>query len=357
MSVEIASGDLLKRDDVDAIVNTVNCVGVMGKGIALQFRRKFTKNYDAYEAACKRGEVKIGKMFAFDNGAMVQPHYVINFPTKKHWRQPSKLEYISSGLEDFIAVAQQLGIKSVAMPPLGCGAGGLDWADVKPLIEAAAARVPELRIVLFPPNGAPAATEMETRTAKPKMTPGRAAMIKVLEAYKELDYGLSQIEVQKLTYFLQSAGQKLRMNFIKHTFGPYAQELKHVLSHMEGHYIVGVGDGVVQSEISPTKGALDEAEAFLREAGDIELNARVDRITNLIEGFQSPYGMELLATVHWVNHDPDTLASTLDEAVLAVHSWNERKRDIMKRSHIEAAWNRLREDGWLRQPQVGDRLL
>jgi O-acetyl-ADP-ribose deacetylase (regulator of RNase III) len=150
MAVEIAEGDLLEQR-VDAIVNAVNTVGVMGKGIALQFRRKWPANYKAYEAACKRKEVIPCKMFVFDNGELVEPKYIINFPTKRHWRQPSRISDIECGLVDLVFQVKSLKIKSIAIPALGCGNGGLNWSDVKPRIEAAFEELPEVNVKLFAP--------------------------------------------------------------------------------------------------------------------------------------------------------------------------------------------------------------
>ncbi len=344
--IKLTHGDLLKQDDVDAIVNTVNCVGVMGKGIALQFKNKWPANFTAYAAACKAGQVRPGRMFVFDSGGLVKPNFIINFPTKDHWRGSSKIEFIRDGLVDLVAQVKRLGIRSIAVPPLGCGNGGLDWADVRPLIEAAFETLPDVEVRLFEPAGAPDPKTMEVRTKRPRMTAGRAAIVKVLDTYRELNYGLSKIEVQKLAYFLQEAGGPLDLPFVKHHYGPYSDTLRHALNTMEGHFIRGLGDGVVEAEIEPTEDALAEAEAFIAEKRHSELAGQVDRVGRLIDGYQSSYGMELLASVHWVAvHEADV--RSLDDAVAAVHAWNDRKRHLMKPEHIASAWRRLGDEGWL----------
>ncbi|QEL57333.1 type II toxin-antitoxin system antitoxin DNA ADP-ribosyl glycohydrolase DarG [Chromobacterium paludis] len=345
MAIETMRGDLLRQEDVDAIVNTVNCVGVMGKGIALQFKHKWPANFQAYQAACRAGTLRPGKMFIHDNGALAKPHYIVNFPTKDHWRGSSKLEYIQDGLQDLVAQIRQLSIRSIAIPPLGCGNGRLDWAEVRPLIEQAFAALPNVTVRLFEPAGSPAAHSMEVRTARPRMTPGRAAILKVLDTYRELNYGLTKVEVQKLAYFLQAAGQDLRLTFVKHQFGPYSDQLRHALTRMEGHFIRGLGDGVSSSEIEPIPEALAEADAFITES-QAELGARVERVSQLIEGFQSPYGMELLATVHWVaTHEPSVHST--DEAFHAIQAWNDRKKKLMRPEQVAAAWQQLQDLGWL----------
>lgn len=344
--IKLTQGDLLKQDDVDAIVNTVNCVGVMGKGIALQFKNKWPDNFAEYAAACKAGQVRSGRMFIHDSGGLVKPNYIINFPTKDHWRGASKVAFIRDGLIDLVTQVRRLAIRSIAIPPLGCGNGGLDWAEVRPLIEAAFEALPEVEVRLFEPGGAPNAKAMEVRTKRPRMTPGRAAIVKVLDTYRELNYGLSKIEVQKLAYFLQEAGEPLKLQFVKHHYGPYSDTLRHALNTMEGHFIRGVGDGVVESEIEPTEEALAEAEAFIADEGHEALSAHVERVGQLIEGYQSSYGMELLASVHWVAaHEPG--ARLVDEAIKAVHDWNDRKKLLMQPDHIKLAWQRLAEEGWL----------
>ena len=351
MAFKITQGDLLRQDDVDAIVNTVNCVGVMGKGIALQFKNKWPENNRAYEIACKQKKVRPGLMFVFDSGGLVKPNFIINFPTKDHWRSKSRIEFIRDGLVDLVKQVKQLGIRSIAIPPLGCGNGGLDWDEVRPLIEQAFIELPDVEARLFEPAGAPDPKSMEVRTSRPHMTAGRAAILKILDTYRSLEYGLSRIEVQKLAYFLQEAGENLKLSFVKNQYGPYSEELRHALNRMEGHFIRGLGDGVVEAEIEPIEGALTEAEEFIAASGHERLSQHVERVASLIDGFQSPYGMELLATVHWVaTHE--TNVTTLDEAITAVHSWNARKATIMQPVHVSAAWNRLTEQGWVTQSRT-----
>jgi O-acetyl-ADP-ribose deacetylase (regulator of RNase III) len=346
MTIELKSGDLLK-EKTDAIVNKVNCVGVMGKGIALQFKQRWPKNFKDYEAASKREEIKPGKMFVHDLGEWAKPRFIINFPTKLHWRGNSKLEYVEDGLRDLVKEVNRLGIKSISLPPLGCGNGGLDWDDVRRLVFAAFEDHPDIRVNLFEPKGAPPAREMANKTAKPKLTPARAAIIKIISIYREMEYGLTKIEVQKLAYFLERAGQPLDLVFVKHNFGPYSDKLRHVLKALDGHYIVGVGDFAGESDIAVVPGAVAEADAFIKTSGDDDLANQVERVRNLINGFETPYGMELLASVHWVATQGPHIGSA-DEAVVAVHNWNARKRAVLRKDHIRLAWDRLKDEGWFR---------
>lgn len=148
--ITTSHGDLIHAE-AEALVNTVNTVGVMGKGIALQFKRVYPKMFDDYKAACSRREVSLGAMHIWETGQLI-PRYIINFPTKGHWRDKSKLADIEAGLVDLVRVVHELGINSIAVPPLGCGNGGLRWNDVEPLIRSAFAALPRVRFALYPPE-------------------------------------------------------------------------------------------------------------------------------------------------------------------------------------------------------------
>jgi O-acetyl-ADP-ribose deacetylase (regulator of RNase III) len=269
-----AEGDLLATD-AEGLVNTVNTVGVMGKGIALQFKLAYPENYAAYETACKREEVQIGKMFVFHRGT-TNPRVIINFPTKKHWKGKSRIEDIQSGLKALIEVVQKERLQSIAVPPLGCGNGGLDWTDVKPLIEQAFSEVPDVKVQLFHPEGAPEAVDMKIATGRPNMTPTRAVLLEVLNRYALPGYRLTLLEIQKLAYFLQEAGQPLKMNFQKQQYGPYTEQLHHVLQRIEGHFVRGYGDRSRDVSLELYPEAVKEAEVFLvRRPGDNESSIRI----------------------------------------------------------------------------------
>jgi O-acetyl-ADP-ribose deacetylase (regulator of RNase III) len=350
---------------VEALVNTVNCVGQMGKGIALQFKQAFPANYKAYEAACKLGEVSPGRMLVHDHGMLIQPRYIINFPTKRHWRGKSRIEDIDAGLITLIEEVRQRGIRSIAIPPLGCGLGGLDWNEVRPRIEAAFASLPDVEVHLYAPAGAPTAKEMPIRTERPRMTSARALFIKLMDTYAALDYGRTLLEVQKLAYFLQAAGEPLRLRYEAGTYGPYAHNLNKVLEALEGHYIRGYGDSQrPEAEIELLPGSVEAAELFLYQ--NSESRYRLGRVAELIEGFETPYGMELLATVHWAGdiggREGAPPARDVYEAVDIVHAWNPRKQRIFKAQHVHKAWERLTTLGWLGEgerdaDEPGSRLL
>lgn len=341
--IEQAHGNLLQAD-VEALVNTVNCVGVMGKGIALQFKQAFPENFRAYQRACRTGEVQPGRMMVFEAGGLTSPRYIINFPTKRHWREDSRLEDIEAGLAALVEEVKRLDIRSVAVPPLGCGNGGLNWADVRPRIEAAFAHVPEVRVLVYPPSGAPDATAMPVRTSPPEMTPARALFVKLLEQYAMLEYTCTLLEVQKLAYFLQEAGEPLRLRYKAAHYGPYARNLNKVLERIEGHFIRGYGDSQSPTaNIQLLRGAVEEADRFLADRP--ESRQRLERISRLIGGFETPYGMELLASVHWLTRHAEKPVRSPAEAVAAIQAWSSRKRRLFKPRHIEVAWQRLIDTG------------
>lgn len=347
--IELAKGNLLAAP-AEALVNTVNAAGVMGRGIALQFKQAYPGMFRAYAAACRAGEVTTGKMHVFDRGGLAgRPRWIINFPTKRHWRAASRIADIDAGLTDLVATIQRLGIRSIAIPPLGCGNGGLDWRDVRPRIEAAFATFPDVRVLLYPPAPAPEAEAMPNRTERPKMTMGRAALILLMDRYLKglLDPFVSLLEIHKLMYFLQEAGQPLQLNYEAKPFGPYAPNLRQVLIRLERHYTEGYGDGKDKpsTPIHLLPGAVEEAVEFLRN--DRETWTRMDRVASLIEGFEDPFGLELLSTVHWVTRENPDARADAEIAVSAVQEWSPRKKQHLKREHLLRAWQRLKEQGWI----------
>jgi len=337
-------GNLLDAD-AEALVNTVNTVGVMGKGVALQFKLAFPANFRAYEAACKRGEVNLGRMFVFRTQTLQYPHYILNFPTKRHWRGKSKFEYVETGLRDLIEVVEREKIKSIAIPPLGCGSGGLDWAKVKAIIIRTFSKAPNVKASIYAPAGAPAAEAMRIATERPGMTAGRAAILGLMRRYALPGYRLTLLEIQKLAYFMQVAGEPMRLAFEKQKYGPYTETLHHVLQRMEGHFISGYGDRSRKASIALKPDAIVEAEQFLKsEKGTLE---RFERVSRLIDGFETPYGMELLSSVHWVAANENPKAKTdASTALELVFSWNEHKRKTFQSNHVGLAWARLKEEGW-----------
>lgn len=343
--LEYKSGDIL-NEEVDALVNTVNCVGVMGRGIALQFKNAFPKNYKAYEAACKNKDVSPGRMFVFSTGMLIPPYYIINFPTKRHWRGKSSLNDIENGLDDLARVIQTLGISSIAIPPLGCGLGGLPWAAVRKEIEQRLSHLADVRVIVFSPTGAPRSDTMKHAHKTPDMTPGRAALVALMDRYIRglLDPFITLLEVHKLMYFLQVAGEPLNLQFKKAPRGPYAENLRHVLNAIEGFYVTGYADGG-DAPLKPLHllpGAEKDATAML--ALHPETQERLERVFQLVEGFESAFGLELLASVHWVASSKEIISP--EALVKSIYAWNPCKKKFSERQ-ISLAANILYEQGWI----------
>lgn len=339
------SGDILVSE-AEALVNTVNCVGVMGRGIALQFKKAFPENFKAYEEACKLGEVKPGAMLVTETGLLTGPKYIINFPTKRHWKGKSLMVDIEAGLPALVAEVRQRGIRSVAVPPLGCGLGGLNWEEVRPKILAAFQDLPDVQVLLYEPGGAPPPDAMVKAKKEPAMTPGRAVLVELMARYLTavMDPFITLLEIHKLMYFMQESGEDLRLKYEKAPYGPYAKNLRHVLSVVEGHYITGYGDAEDNPDrpIELLPGVMEEASAIIESYP--ETHARFGRVAELIHGFETPFGMELLATVHWVCSREG--AASNEEATTRTYSWNERKRAFTP-DQIALAREVLLKQGWL----------
>jgi O-acetyl-ADP-ribose deacetylase (regulator of RNase III) len=344
--IEYKKGNILKAD-AEALVNTVNCVGTMGKGIALQFKKAWPENNVVYEKSCRQGDLKPGKLLVFSTDMMMNPRYIINFPTKKHWRGKSHYEFIEKGLDALINEIRSRDIHSVAIPPLGCGLGGLEWNRVRNMIEEHLSNLTEVKVLVFEPQGSPKPKDMPVGTSTPKLTVSRAMFIKLMERYNRFAYRLTLLEIQKLAYFLQEAGQNLRLNYVKHLYGPYAHNLNKVLEIMEKHYIRGYGDTQkpdVEIELLPA--AVEKADSFLGQYA--EEKQRLDKVAIIVDGFETPYGLELLSSVHWLAVH-ENISNSSDDIVNAMKNWNDRKARLFPENHIRIAWNRLVEEGWVKQ--------
>lgn len=345
--LKIVRGNLLDAQ-VDALVNTVNTVGVMGKGIALQFKKAFPDNFKAYELACKKNLLTPGGVLVYQVGGITKPRYIINLATKKHWRGKSNIGYVKTGIKKLLIEIRRLNIQSVAIPPLGCGNGGLEWGEVLPMIEATFSELPDIEVLVFEPAGAPRPEAMLNRTNIPNMTSGRAAVLALMRRYKVpgYDYRLSLLEVQKLAYFLQESGEPLNLIYQPHHYGPYADSLRHVLNRLEGHYIIGFGDGRNSPEtpIRLLSSVTKDIDSFLQDKP--ETIKRLNNVSKIIEGYETSYGMELLATVHWVAKHNNKAKIEERAAINAVHKWNSRKA-LIPATHITTAWRHLQTHHWI----------
>jgi O-acetyl-ADP-ribose deacetylase (regulator of RNase III) len=279
----------------------------MGKGIALMFKEAFPANFRAYEEACERKSVRIGTMFVTENNTFEGPRWIINFPTKKHWRQPSKLEWIVEGLKDLRRVIEERQIRSIALPPLGAGNGGLDWADVRPQIQGILGDLKEVEIQVYEPIAK--YQNVATHTGVEILTPARVLIAEMIRRYWVLGIECTYLEVQKLGWFLGRSIHSLRikdplkLNFKADKYGPYSDRLRHLLNALDGTYLhcdKRLSDAGPSDTIWFDEERRKYVDLFLKQDTSNDLNRVLDITAKRIDGFESPLGMELLATVDWL---------------------------------------------------------
>lgn len=304
--IEYTTGNLLDAD-AEALVNTVNTVGVMGKGIALMFKEAFPENFKKYEAACKSEQVQVGHMFVTGRDSVFGPRWIINFPTKKHWRQPTKLDWIKEGLDDLVSVIQDKKIKSIALPPLGCGNGGLDWTDVRPVIDSKLRALKDVHVIVFEPISK--YQNVAKHAGVQKLTPARALVTALVRQYWILGIECTLLEVQKLAWFLErnvertSPDNPLDLRFEANRYGPYASRLHHLLDSLDGSYLhceKRLADAGPLDVIWFDEGQKEYLQTYLKSQEVRPYLNALENTSKLIDGFESPLGMELLSTVDWL---------------------------------------------------------
>jgi O-acetyl-ADP-ribose deacetylase (regulator of RNase III) len=337
------TGNLLDAP-VQALVNTVNTVGVMGKGVALQFKTAFPENAKVYIDAVKEGKMKLGEVLIVPVNSMTSVKYIINFPTKGHWRYPSRIAWIKSGLEDLHQKLLTYNIKSVALPPLGCGNGGLSWSEVKPAIESALAGLPTEILVYEPTVEILEILKREEKTTASRLTPVRAMLLQLLYRYRALGEFTSEFAAEKLSYFLQRFGDRqLKLNFQKGVYGPYSGKVRHILYAINGYYLKGYEQKDAKP-FEPLQLIVEksfEVKEFLEKNLTIEDKRRLETVGSFIEGFESPYGLELLATVDYLIEENQSLNEEIIKAGL--QEWSLRKLELFKEQHIRLALEHLKK--------------
>ncbi len=322
--IKYVKGNILDSQ-AQALVNTVNTRGVMGKGIALQFKKAFPANYRAYAEACKKGEIDIGKLFVFaDQNIMSGPKIIINFPTKTDWRKPSEYAYIEKGLDHLLAIIRQRQIRSIAIPPLGAGNGGLEWEKVKNILYRKLQNT-EAEVYIYEPTKQIAEKLKKERV---KLTKARALLLYVL--YDLVRHGeyVSEFSSEKVCYFLQKFGAKkyLKLQFEPNFYGPYSGRVRYLLNVLNGSYLMGYSD-MNKKPFEPLTLLADGYEpvrAFVEK--DRELTDIAQRTTRFLSGFYSDFALELLSSVDYIvtetcNYDPQAIKQKLV-------AWSTRKRSL-----------------------------
>ncbi|WPM27145.1 macro domain-containing protein [Pseudomonas sp. P1B16] len=353
--IRFTQGNLLEAK-AEALVNTVNTVGVMGKGIALMFKERFAENYRLYAAACKAGEVVTGKVHVTAVNELDGPRWIINFPTKRHWRSPSQMDWVTDGLHDLRHFLIENRVKSVAVPPLGAGNGGLKWPDVREQIIAVLGDL-DVDVLVYEPVSQ--YLNVAKRSGVEKLTPARALIAELVRRYWVLGMECSLLEIQKLAWFLERTIEKLpntenplNLKFVAHRYGPYANRLQHLLNDLDGSYLhcekrindAGIGDVIWFDETRKTF-----LQTYLKTEAKAYSQA-LERTVELIDGFESPFGMELLATVDWLLSEQG-VSPTVPDVRESLRHWEggagaaARKSKLFDDQALDIALKRLTSSG------------
>lgn len=347
MPICFKNGDLF-NEEADALVNTVNCVGVMGKGVALEFKKRWPDNFKHYRRICEKKGLRPGSLFVHEVADLIHrscPRYIINFPTKDHWRAQSKLEYVEEGLDALVKEIVDRRILSIALPPLGCGNGGLIWGEVRPLIERKLGALSGVQITVLEPYGGD--NKPEHQATGIAMTYPRAILLKSLAELEPLfDSLFDRISLQKIVYLLQKLGVPFGLSFKRNLFGPYSETLRKAFVALERHEMV---EGFTSEErlAKVTAGGYALADDYLiRENKSDQANDVIRRLSHLIEGFEGPHGLELLSSVHHLVEINDNVS--IETVITEMGNWNEVKRNKFSPSVIKGAYLRLREDGLIK---------
>jgi O-acetyl-ADP-ribose deacetylase (regulator of RNase III) len=342
--ISFVKGNML-LSEADALVNTVNTVGVMGKGIALQFKERYPDNHKVYQQACKKGELHPGDLLIHRENGLHGSKIIINFATKGEWYQKSQYQWIEKGLAALPAVLRQWGISSVALPPLGCGNGGLDWAKVKPMIEQHLAHLTDAEVYVYEPDQSVLAAVRKTESNKEvKLTTPKALLLYALfqrEAYGE---ETSLFAANKMAYFLQAFGEKqLKLRFIKHIYGPYSNQVDHLMTSLNGKYL----HGLVQREakafdvLQLNYAYFEEVKAYYDNLLVDSERIHLDLTLDFLQGFYSPLSMEALASVHSILSEDPTLS---DQAVYeSIRAWSTRKSTLFSMAQIRIVYAHVKQ--------------
>lgn len=326
--------------EAEALVNSVNTVGIMGKGVALAIKEAFPENYKLYRKVCEEKLFDIGKIFVTETGQMF-PKYIINFPTKKHWKNPSKYEWIEEGLNSLSDWLDENKIKSIVIPPLGSGNGKLDWKKVKPIILSHLDKYKDIiDIKLLEPIN----VKIENPQTEKKvviLTPARAMILFLMNNYRILGYEVTLLVVQKLAYFLQHFGEPLRLRFEKGHYGPYAHNLLPVLNILNNSYInfkssENTKPYTIIQNISEKS---SEINYFIEKEISIDQKERIRKTLELVNGFETPFGIELLGTVDFILREKGNIEPK--EIITELKNWTERKESLFNENLISVAKKRL----------------
>jgi O-acetyl-ADP-ribose deacetylase (regulator of RNase III)/uncharacterized protein YwgA len=349
--VKVRTGDIL-RSNAQTLVNTVNTVGIMGKGIALEFKRAFPDMFEDYVQRCQQGRVKLGQPYLYKR---LVPPWILNFPTKQHWRSVARIEDIVHGLQYLKRHYQEWGIISIAVPPLGCGQGGLEWRVVGPVLYRHLAEF-TIPVELYAPFGTPheeLSLSEEGPAPPPKVAAGAIALVEILRRIQTKPYHwpVGRTSFQKIAYFATEAGIPTGLEHTRASYGPYSPGLKPVISRLVNNGLITERPG--QAMLRVTVGPTFEA-ARRAYADDLaRWEAQIDAVTDLFLRMTTRRA-EVAATVHFVFQalSRRKLERPTDEQVLAgVLNWKQRRRPPLSENEIRDSIRTLTMLGWI-DPQM-----
>lgn len=322
----------------EAIVNTVNLAGVMGKGIALQFKERFKNNYQLYRQACLNRTIGIGNSLVVKEQYAGKDIFIINFPTKVHWRNPSEYIYVARGLDNLVDIITLYGIKSIAIPPLGAGNGGLNWGEVKKIIISKLTGL-DCDIMIYEPG-----YQCESVERNVKLTPARALLVYMLARFQREGQDATAFSAVKSVYFLQKfgAGDIFRMKFEPYIYGPYCDKVRHVLHGIDGMYIRGFAD-MSKKPFEPfdtISSKIPEIHRFIGQ--DIILSDIVDRTCRFLDGYWDDFSLELLSSVDYLMDKKPTASE--DEIYYKLGAWSLRKKNLYSdERYVRTAYRHIAE--------------
>lgn len=324
--IHFIEGNILESN-AQALVNTVNTMGVMGKGIALQFKKQFPYNYKLYKEICEKNELHVGQLLVTEEDSLLGGRkIIINFPTKTNWRLPSEYEYIESGLEELKRVIHERKIESIAIPPLGAGNGGLDWQRVKKMIIESLSQI-NCDIYLYEPTKA---IKEVLNSERVKLTPARAMLLSVLFEMVRQGEFVSEFAAEKAAYFLQRFGatKELKLDFKPNFYGPYSGKVRHVLYYLNGSYIMGYSskDKKPFDELSLIMDSEYEVQMYLNQPENQSFKLIAEKTKNFLKGYYSPFGLELLSTIDFIMSEKQKFST--EEILEELENWSDRKRTL-----------------------------
>lgn len=339
--IHYVKGNLLDSK-AEALVNTVNTIGVMGKGVALQFKQQFPENTKNYIKACKENNIAIGKLLITrDTSLHTGEKIIVNFPTKTDWRKPSEYSYIEEGLEDLTLLIKQHNIQSIALPALGAGNGGLNWKKVRDIMEKHLSNI-DSDIYIYEPNSA---IQEVLKKERAKLTPARAMLLDVLYDLVRNGEFVSEFTAEKIAYFLQRFGGKnvFKLDYKPNFYGPYSGKVKHVLYYLNGSYITGYNskDKKPFEELQIVPDGEADIQTFLSLPENKEYQTITNNTKIFLTGFYSTFGLELLSTIDFII--TENKVQTLEEITSYLTNWSNREKTLFTNpKFIKIATSRIK---------------